>query len=61
VRRLRAARHARRYPATESERGRPGRRGRERLSRVAALLDHILQRETPQPDPFTPKKFVDNL
>ena len=46
VRLLRAARHARRYPATDTKRGRPGRWSREELLRVAARLEDILERET---------------
>ena len=46
VRLLRAVRHAGRYPATETRRGRPGRWKREDLLRVAARLDEILARET---------------
>jgi hypothetical protein len=43
---LRAARHAQRYPATDTKRGRPGKWKREDLLRVAALLGDILDRET---------------
>ncbi|HEX7318539.1 MAG TPA: hypothetical protein VF297_31820 [Pyrinomonadaceae bacterium] len=46
VRLLRAARHAQRYPATDTKRGRPGRWKREDLLRVAARLGDILDRET---------------
>lgn len=46
VRLLRAARHARRYPATDTKRGRPGKWKREHLLRVAARLGDILDRET---------------
>jgi len=46
VRMLRAARHALRYPATDTKRGRPGRWKREDLLRVAARLGDILDRET---------------
>ena len=46
VRLLRATRHARRYPATDTKRGRPGRWQREDLLRVGAHLDEILLRET---------------
>ena len=46
VRLLRAARHAQRYPATETKRGRPGRWKREDLLQVAAHLGEILDRET---------------
>jgi hypothetical protein len=47
VRMLRAARHAQRYPATDTKRGRPGRWKREDLLRVVARLEEILDRETP--------------
>ena len=47
VRLLRAVRHARRYPATDTKRGRPGQWKREDLIRVGARLDEILARETP--------------
>lgn len=46
VRLLRAARHAQRYPATDTKRGRPGKWKRENLLRVAARLGDILDRET---------------
>ena len=46
MRLLRAARHAQRYPATDTKRGRPGRWKREDLLRVAARLGDILDRET---------------
>jgi hypothetical protein len=46
VRLLRAARHAQRYPATATRRGRPPRWPREALLRVAAHLEAILARET---------------
>jgi hypothetical protein len=46
VRMLRAARHAQRYPATDTKRGRPGKWKREDLLRVAARLGDILDRET---------------
>jgi hypothetical protein len=46
VRLLRAARHAQRYPATDTKRGRPGKWKREDLLRVAARLGDILDRET---------------
>ncbi|MGB8509546.1 MAG: hypothetical protein WCD76_14260, partial [Pyrinomonadaceae bacterium] len=46
VRLLRAARHAQRYPATDTKRGRPGKWKREELLRVAARLGDILDRET---------------
>lgn len=47
VRLLRAARHAQRYPATDTKRGRPGKWRREELLMVAARLGDILDRETP--------------
>ena len=44
---LRAARHAqRRYPVTDTKRGRPGKWKREELLKVAARLGDILDRET---------------
>jgi len=43
---LRAARHAQRYPATDTKRGRPGKWKREELLNVAARLEDILERET---------------
>jgi hypothetical protein len=43
---LRAARHAQRYPATDTKRGRPGKWKREELLSVAAGLGDILDRET---------------
>lgn len=46
VRLLRAARHAQRYPATDTKRGRPGKWKRGDLLRVAAHLNYILDRET---------------
>jgi hypothetical protein len=46
VRLLRAARHARRYPATDTNRGRPGAWKREELFRVATCLEELLDRET---------------
>jgi hypothetical protein len=46
LRLLRAARHAQRYSATDSRRGRPGKWKREDLLRVAARLGDILDRET---------------
>jgi hypothetical protein len=55
---LRAARHARRYPATDTKRGRPGRWEREDLLRVAAHLDDILDRETSSRTSFA--SFVDH-
>ena len=47
IRLLRAARHAQRYPATDTKRGRPGRWRREDLLKVGTRLDDILDRETP--------------
>jgi hypothetical protein len=44
---LRAARHAGRYAATDTRRGRPARWGREELLSVAGRLGEILIRETP--------------
>lgn len=58
VRMLRAARHAQRYPATDTTRGRPGRWGREELLRVGARLGDILDRETPSQISFA--SFVDH-
>jgi hypothetical protein len=58
VRLLRAARHARRYPATDTKRGRPGKWKREDLLRVGALLDDILARETSSHISFA--SFVDH-
>ncbi|HEX8560754.1 MAG TPA: hypothetical protein VF668_21855 [Pyrinomonadaceae bacterium] len=58
VRMLRAARHAQRYPATDTKRGRPGRWGREELLRVSARLSDILDRETPARISFA--SFVDH-
>lgn len=46
LRLLRAARHAQRYPATDTRRGRPSRWKREDLLRVGAQLGVILERET---------------
>src|ERR1700759_5226348 len=46
VRLLRAARHAQRYPTTDTKRGRPGKWKREDLLRVVARLGDILDRET---------------
>ena len=46
VRLLWAARHAQRYPATDTKRGRPGNWNREDLLRVTAHLSDILDRET---------------
>jgi hypothetical protein len=46
IRFLRAARHAERYPATDTRRGRPSRYERESLLRVASHLRATLARET---------------
>ena len=58
VRLLRAARHAQRYPATDTKRGRPGRWKREDLFRVVARLGDILERETSSHVSFS--SFVDH-
>lgn len=58
VRLLRAARHAQRYPATDTKRGRPGKWKREDLFRVAARLGDILDRETSSHTSFA--SFVDH-
>lgn len=58
VRLLRAARHAQRYPATDTNRGRPGRWQREELLQVAARLGEILGRETSSQISFA--SFVDH-
>jgi hypothetical protein len=58
VRLLRAARHAQRYPATDTKRGRPSRWEREELLRVAARLGDILERETSSHISFA--SFVDH-
>jgi hypothetical protein len=58
VRLLRAARHARRYPAMDTKRGRPGGWKREDLLKVAAHLDDILDRETSSHISFA--SFVDH-
>lgn len=58
MRLLRAARHAQRYPATDTKRGRPGKWKREDLLRVAARLEDILDRETPSHISFA--SFVDH-
>lgn len=55
---LRAARHAQRYTATDTRRGRPGRWGREDLFRVSARLGEILDRETSSQISFA--SFVDH-
>jgi hypothetical protein len=46
MRLLRAARHAQRYPATDTKRGRPSKWKREELLRVTTRLGEILDRET---------------
>jgi hypothetical protein len=58
VRLLRAARHAQRYPATDTKRGRPGKWKREDLLRVVARLEDILDRETSSQISFA--SFVDH-
>jgi hypothetical protein len=58
VRLLRAARHAQRYPATDTKRGRPSEWKREDLLRVAARLEDILGRETSSHISFA--SFVDH-
>jgi hypothetical protein len=55
---LRAARHAQRYPATDTKRGRPGRWKREDLLKVAEQLGDILDRETSSHISFA--SFVDH-
>ena len=58
MRLLRAARHAQRYSATDTKRGRPSKWKREDLLRVAALLEDILARETSSHTSFA--SFVDH-
>jgi hypothetical protein len=58
MRLLRAARHAQRYPATDTKRGRPGKWKREDLLRVVARLEDILGRETSSHISFA--SFVDH-
>jgi hypothetical protein len=58
VRLLRAARHAQRYPATDTKRGRPAKWKREDLLMVAARLGDILDRETSSHTSFA--SFVDH-
>jgi hypothetical protein len=58
VRLLRAARHAQRYPATDTKRGRPAKWKREELLNVAARLSDILDRETSSRTSFA--SFVDH-
>lgn len=55
---LRAARHAQRYPATDTKRGRPAKWKREDLLRVSARLSDILDRETSSQISFA--SFVDH-
>lgn len=55
---LRAARHAQRYPATDTKRGRPPKWKREELLKVAARLGDILDRETSAHTSFA--SFVDH-
>lgn len=58
VRLLRAARHAQRYRATDTKRGRPSKWKRDDLLRVAASLGDILDRETSSHTSFA--SFVDH-
>jgi len=58
VRLLRATRHAQRYPAKDTKRGRPSKWKREDLLRVAARLEDILDRETTSQISFA--SFVDH-
>jgi hypothetical protein len=58
VRLLRAARHAQRYPATDTKRGRPSQWQREELLKVSARLVDILDRETSTRVSFA--SFVDH-
>ena len=58
MRLLRAARHAQRYPATDTKRGRPGKWKREELLRVKAHLGDILDCETSSHISFA--SFVDH-
>jgi hypothetical protein len=58
VRLLRAARHAQRYPATDTKRGRPAKWKREDLLSVGARLGDILDRETSAHISFA--SFVDH-
>lgn len=55
---LRAARHAQRYPATDTKRGRPGKWKREDLLRVVTQLEDILGCETSSHISFA--SFVDH-
>jgi hypothetical protein len=58
MRLLRACRHAQRYPATDTKRGRPGKWKREELLRVGTRLSGILDRETSSHISFA--SFVDH-
>ena len=58
VRLLRAARHAQRYAATDTKRGRPSKWKREELLKVVAHLGDILNRETSSSISFA--SFVDH-
>jgi len=58
VRLLRAARHAQRYPASDTRRGRPSQWQREDLLKAAARLSDILDRETSAHISFA--SFVDH-
>ena len=58
LRLLRAARHAQRYPATDTKRGRPPGWERDDLLQVAARLGDILGRETSSRTSFA--SFVDH-
>jgi hypothetical protein len=58
VRLLRAARHAQRYPATDTKRGRPSKWSREDLLKVASQLGDILDCETSSHISFA--SFVDH-
>jgi hypothetical protein len=55
---LRAVRHAQRYPATDTKRGRPSKWKCEDLIRVSARLSDILDRETSSQISFA--SFVDH-
>lgn len=58
MRLLRAARHAQRYPATDTKRGRPSKWQREELFKVVAHFGDILDRETSSHTSFA--SFVDH-
>lgn len=58
MRLLRAARHAQRYPVTDTKRGRPGKWEREELLQVVTRLGDILDRETSSQISFA--SFVDH-